>query len=217
MKSVYYIITIVITLSVIGMFFLLSHRLKAQQQSIEGLHDQIDVYKMEKSNVDLERKLNTSAISFGNLPVQKDVAMIEDSETTSLFRFAENITSPKLVLRFSYISCDVCVDTILNILKETEGFIKKEDIVLLLTYDNIENLNRFEHVNHITYKTYSIQQYDSLGQFESYNIPYLFVLLPKRKTLNELFFPLKENPLRTREYLYAMGNKYLKPGEHEKY
>lgn len=214
MKSVYYLITIVITLSVIGMFFLLSHRLKAQQQSLIGLQDQIDAYKMKESNAELERKLNTSAITFGNLPVQKDIAMTDDSETTSLFRYAEKITSPKLVLRFSYISCDVCVDTILNVLKEIKGDIKKEDILLLLTYDNIENLNRFEHVNNITYKTYSVPQYNSLGHFENYNIPYLFVLLPKRKTLNDLFFPLKENPLRSREYLYAIGNKYF---ENEKY
>ncbi|GAA3923881.1 hypothetical protein GO495_02940 [Chitinophaga oryziterrae] len=214
MKSVYYIITIIITLSVIGMFFFLSYRLKAQQQSLSGLQDQIDLYNIAASNVEQERKLNASAITFGNLPVRKDVALTNGSETTSLFRYAEEITSPKLILRFSYISCDVCVDTILNVLKGIKGGIKKEDIILLLTYDNIENLNRFEHVNNIAYRTYSIPQYDSLGHFENYNIPYLFVLLPKRNTLNDLFFPLRENPLRTREYLYAIGNKYF---DNEKY
>ena len=191
------------------MFFLLSVKINRQKDLLAGKDLLIDRYKIDSINVVQERTLDYYAIQNSDLPVNKLAGLTDDKENSIPYEYLPKILTPKLGVRLSYISCNICIDTILNILKESKGIFKDEDIELFVTYDNIQNLNRFQHINHITYKIFSVKDFAALHKADQYGLPYLFVILPKEQSFKDIFFPVKENTLRTREYLHIIKEKYF--------
>ena len=102
----------------------------------------------------------------------------------------------------------MCIDSALSLIKSYENAIHFNNIVLWATYDNKNNLALFRNVNRIKYKTFFVPPTDTVIHADTYSIPYIFVLLPRQKGLYDLFFPFKENSLRTREYFNIVSAKY---------
>lgn len=202
--QVFYIVSIVFLLTSIFLFF----RLQSSSAETSQLQARIDRHRIDSANYEEERRANTYGVRFQGLEANSGVLF--DDPKISMEQFLQQQQSPKLVLRFSHLSCDVCIDTALHILKRAETGFHEEDVTLMLTYNNVQDLRQFERVNQVRFPSVLIPAIHPLSPADELNLPYFFVLLPGNRNLRHIFFPVKENPARTREYLRVIREKYFK-------
>jgi hypothetical protein len=86
------------------------------------------------------------------------------------------INSKALILRFSVLSCNVCVDTIFSILRSYEKSIGKDNIIIFVYYWNIRDFFVTARVNGFSYKTYFIPDNKLISSIDVQDVPYLFIL-----------------------------------------
>ena len=122
-------------------------------------------------------------------------------------KISEVISDNTLILRYSEMHCEVCVDSIvkrLNVYKDSIGL---QNIVLLTTSQNFGYMRRFKKINRIPFGIYNIDEaLDSV--LVDIGMPYLFVYSTISKRINNMFIPQKEDPQLTDEYLHSILMKY---------
>ena len=97
-----------------------------------------------------------------------------------------------LVLRYSEMHCDVCIDSIVSKLN---------------IYQDSIGLQKFKRVNNIHFDIYGISNaLDSV--LVDIGMPYLFVYSFVDERINNVFVPQKENVKFTYEYLHSILLKY---------
>jgi hypothetical protein len=182
-------------------------QVKGAKATASRLESRLSRFQLDSANTEDEREVNGYGVLFNNTPANDSIVL--GDEKKSLRAYRTQLGSPKLILRFSYLSCNVCVDSVLKMLKRPDIGWKTEDVVLLLTYSNLQDLRQFEHVNRITHESHLISTADRLNKADQLELPYMFVMIPESNNLLDVFFPLKENPARTRQYLNLIRNKYF--------
>lgn len=122
-------------------------------------------------------------------------------------KMSEVISDNTLILRYSEMHCEVCVDSIvkkLNVYKDSIGL---QNIVLLTTSQNFGYMRRFKKINSIPFGIYNMDEaLDSV--LADIGMPYLFVYSTLSKRINNVFVPQKEAPQLTDEYLHSILMKY---------
>lgn len=122
-------------------------------------------------------------------------------------KMSEIISDNTLILRYSEMHCEVCVDSIvkkLNVYKDSIGL---QNIVLLTTSQNFGYMRRFKKINSIPFGIYNMDEaLDSV--LVDIGMPYLFVYSTLSKRINNVFVPQKEAPQLTDEYLHSILMKY---------
>mgnify|MGYP000756873335 CR=1 FL=1 len=98
-----------------------------------------------------------------------------------------------LVLRYSEMHCDVCIDSIVSKLNIYQDSIGLQNIVLFTSTKNMNYVKKFKRVNNIHF---------DIG------MPYLFVYSFVDERINNVFVPQKENVKFTYEYLHSILLKY---------
>lgn len=108
------------------------------------------------------------------------------------------IDKPKLVLRYSELNCNVCVDTLLSCLNQRFAKLGMEHLLILATYHDERNYRIFKRINQIK-EMYLI---DSIvgSRLEEENIPYLF-FVDNDYRIKYPFIPHKEVMQETHKYL----------------
>jgi hypothetical protein len=98
-----------------------------------------------------------------------------------------------MFFKYSKLSCNICVEQQMKILK----LISQENIntkfILLTNYDDISNLYKFKRINNIELMFYNLKENHMLPFLDSLNIPYYFTL-QNNMMINELFVPEKKTP-----------------------
>jgi len=113
-----------------------------------------------------------------------------------------------LALRYSDMSCDVCVDSIVNRLNIYKDSIGLKSIVLLTNSQNTNYIRKFKKINRIDFNIYILDEtLDSI--FVDIGMPYLFIYSPNNKRINNMFIPQKEESRLTDEYLHSVALKYF--------
>lgn len=187
---------------------MLQRKIKNDTKNFILLENRIDRMSRDSSRVQEERWLNNLSQQENETVITKNIILSDNDLKTNFSSFCETISSPKLVIRFSYLGCEMCIDSALTILKKYQNSINFNNVVLWATYNSQNDLALFKNVNKILYKTYLIKSLDTVITADKYSIPYMFVLLPGQKEVHELFFPFKENSLRTEEYFNNLSIKY---------
>jgi hypothetical protein len=199
------IILIILFIGITCSFLLLKNELAKGKNYTLQLEDELNGLKNDTLLIQNERWVNILAIKENGrtLPV---LHLIQDGNELA---FPE-IAKPKLIVRFSYLGCNICVDSTMMLLKQFEKSIGKDNIIIWATYDNETNLKFFKNANRIHYPTYLVKENEQVLEADKHTIPYLFVVTPKSGQINDLFFPLKENMNRTYQYLNIVADKYFK-------
>jgi hypothetical protein len=108
-----------------------------------------------------------------------------------------------LVLRYSYIDCGSCVDSLIKQTNNLSEILGREKIVILAKYNSRIDYINFIRLNNIKNNIYNIK--DSLSVADELNVPYFFVL-EKNMTTSNFFIPRKEFSKLTEDYLHAIEN-----------
>lgn len=150
-----------------------------------------------------EYRLNEVILNGTNMHADFSVVDIWENKK----KMSEIISDNTLILRYSEMHCEVCVDSIvkkLNVYKDSIGL---QNIILLTTSQNFGYMRRFKKINSIPFGIYNMDKaLDSV--LVDIGMPYLFVYSTLSKRINNVFVPQKEAPQLTDEYLHSILMKY---------
>ena len=122
-------------------------------------------------------------------------------------KISDVISDNTLILRYSEMNCDVCVDSIIKRLNVYKDSIGLSNIVLLTTSRNLGYTRRFKKINKISFGIYNMGKVlDSI--LVDIGMPYLFVYSSNNDRINNVFVPHKDNQRLTDEYLHSVLMKY---------
>lgn len=122
-------------------------------------------------------------------------------------KISDVISDNTLILHYSEMNCDVCVDSIIKRLNVYKDSIGLSNIVLLTTSQNLGYTRRFKKINKISFGIYNMGKVlDSI--LVDIGMPYLFVYSSNNERINNVFVPQKENLRLTDEYLHSVLMKY---------
>lgn len=127
---------------------------------------------------------------------EKTIVYTESGDSTTLDKIKQNKKS--LILRYSYLSCQPCVD---NIIANIKQFVEENDtleVLLLSNYQCKKDLRNFKRINTIFTEVYNIKHLDI--SLEKENVPYMFIIDENMNIFN-FFIPRKEIPELTKQYL----------------
>jgi len=139
-----------------------------------------------------------TAMKYNNMQIN-EVTVKNVKDTT--FSLPQLCTSKyTLVMRYSYIHCNACVDSIMMILN---NFSKQTGIkpLILSQYANRRDYINFVRVNQIKQPIYCVE--DTLCIADNLDVPYLFVLDSDMKC-NNFFIPRKEYTKGAKMYLNSI-------------
>lgn len=160
----------------------------------------------KKSNIKIERlesanecRTNEIFLNGREISVDLGVTDINGNKRT----ISDIMSDNTLVLRYSEIHCDVCIDSIIAKLNLYKDFIGLQNIVLLTNAKNLNYTKRFRKVNRICFDIYNVDKaLDSV--LVDIGMPYLFVYSSGNKRINNMFVPQKEDSRLTDEYLHSI-------------
>jgi len=106
----------------------------------------------------------------------------------------------KLIFRYSYIDCDVCVDSVLSAVQRITKKNKINQLIVLTdTKTERDFMLKSQYKKH-PYPVYALVR-NKLGlTMENKNLPFLFVVSPDMR-VSKVFIPFKESHYQTQQYL----------------
>lgn len=150
-----------------------------------------------------ECRANEILLSGIEIPLEVEVVNMQGYKR----KLSDIMSNNTLVLRYSEMHCDVCIDSIVRRLNIYQDSIGLHNIILFTSTENLKYVKKFKRVNNIHFDTYSISNgLDTV--LVDIGMPYLFVYSFTNKRINNVFVPQKENAKFTDEYLHSILLKY---------
>lgn len=203
MKYVKYIFIFFLILSAVYSFYL-RKQVKILNEQLLNLTEMLVAEKMynsvNKNNREFETSYNGKLIPF-------DSKVLDEDNSTILLR--NIIDRYSLVLRFSDLHCNVCIDTIVNSLIKMSNDTKNINIILLVTSTDYRYISQFKKRHQIKFPVYRLpEELDNF--FTDIDVPYFFVIEKFSMRINSTFVPLKENMDLTDIYFSNIIQTYFK-------
>lgn len=171
-----------------------------------------------RAEIDSLRYLSTLERNYAVWPVSDNDKMLNakltfHSDSTGKFDLpgflTRAVTSPKLVVRYSDVNCNTCVDSLFTSLAEFSDRIGEQNVIIMASYHNRRDLFVWKRLNNIRYNVFQVP-HDQMGlEIERKNIPFVFILLPGKGAVHQIFLPMKENTERTRVYLEYISRRFF--------
>lgn len=173
---------------------------------------QLILYELKKDSDFKIGQLGTLRECRNNEMYLNGIVVSHDLEVTNLEgikkKLSDIISNNTLVLRYSEMHCDVCLDNVINKLNLYQDSIGIQNIMLFTNTDNINYIRKFKRINKIHFNIYSTDdKLDSI--LVDIGMPYLFIYSLDSKRINNVFVPQKEDVKLTSEYLHLIYLKYF--------
>lgn len=203
MKSEKATIWILITFNILllmvliyGRFYV--HKKNTEKEGIKYAISNLEyIYERQRKNSSLQ------VISDG-IKLDKDIEI--HNEKGENVKISHLLSGPVLVLRYSELNCQSCVDDLIKFLL-THGSFNENNTLILSYYRELDYLNKFKRMNPLNVQIYNTK---SLGlPPDTLNVPYLFVLDDQLMTQN-VFIPEESDTLALKYYLTFVANKLSK-------
>lgn len=202
-KELFLIIIIVFFLVLSNIYGYIRYREIHEVQSfLYELKKDSDI-KIGELGVLKECRANEILLSGIEIPLEVEVVNMQGYKR----KLSDIMSNNTLVLRYSEMHCDVCIDSIVSKLSIYQDSIGLHNIILFTSTENLKYVKKFKRVNNIHFDIYSISNaLDSV--LVDIGMPYLFVYSFTNKRINNVFVPQKENEKFTDEYLHSILLKY---------
>lgn len=169
---------------------------------LAGLREQ---YNSEIFDLEIQARDRKQEMNFNGRVVDMNLTVADINNKT--FRLSEVITSPKLILRYSEMNCDVCIETQIRNLNRLADSIGVRQIALFVTYRDSKYIKRFVDTYRVKFDVYKLDnELDST--LIDIEMPYYLMLTPSGNRVQCMFIPHKENPELTKYYLSLMKHKF---------
>jgi len=98
------------------------------------------------------------------------------SESGDILKLSDLVSQkPKLILRYSELQCDMCIDHSLVYLKRIADSIGRKNILILASYNSMRDLAIFKRINSIDLPVFQIAEKGLDIPIENYDTPYLLL------------------------------------------
>lgn len=114
---------------------------------------------------------------------------------------------PMLVFKYSTLSCNVCINEQISLLKKTSKEIGSENILILADYNSPRDLSRFLRMNQIDFRVLN-QGGIELTTIDK-RMPYYFIL-DVSLSLKNLYIPIQGDTSLTQHYFNKISERYFK-------
>ncbi|WP_291580762.1 hypothetical protein [Bacteroides sp.] len=172
----------------------------ALMKSVEASFLQNAELRMHKENRLYELEYNGDFLS--------DSLLLTDVNGLKV-KLRDVINENKLILRYSELNCQTCVDEQINNLNTYADSIGVDRILLFTNYETDVYMRRFKKLNKIKFAIYNMKT-DANKLLKDIGLPYMFVLSPNKKMrVQYMYIPQKEIPLLTSSYLKMVKDKFF--------
>jgi hypothetical protein len=116
-----------------------------------------------------------------------------------------------LILRYSDLNCNTCIDTMINNLFSISSFTGNINIIMLVTSQDTNYISLLKKGKNISFPIYKLSaELDKL--FTDINLPYFFIIEKSITSIriNSTFVPLKEDQDLTHNYLQNVVQQYFR-------
>jgi len=120
----------------------------------------------------------------------------------------DNSNTPKLIIRYSAMACDICLDEELKIIQDNLTKLGKENIKILASNHNMRSLIVKQNSLSIDLPIYRIE--DTGIAFEKNNTNLFVFMIDKNYIVNDFFIPEKTLPDLSKDYYSTIIKKYSK-------
>lgn len=186
----YSLISILLIVNIYEVSQIKQHR-KANKELSEKLRFNNELIELHKKNIVMQIEAEGIALNFGKITSENNIDLIT---LESFLKKSDNI----LVIRYSQMNCQTCVDDQLKVLKQILPENILENIVLLAKYNSTKNMYQFKRLNQIKAPIFKLDE--DITPIDNLNIPYFFCV-NKEGIIGKVFIPSKVNPEFTKEYL----------------
>ena len=172
----------------------------ALMKSVEASFLQNAELRMHKENRLYELEYNGDFLS--------DSLLLTDVNGLKV-KLRDVINENKLILRYSELNCQTCVDEQINNLNTYADSIGVDRILLFTNYETDVYMRRFKKLNKIKFAIYNMKT-DANKLLKDIGLPFMFVLSPNKKMrVQYMYIPQKEIPLLTSSYLKMVKDKFF--------
>ncbi|MCQ2975932.1 MAG: hypothetical protein MJ211_14120 [Bacteroidales bacterium] len=98
---------------------------------------------------------------------------------------------PKLIIRYTSLTCNSCVDTLITYAKKVVKRIGRENVIVFAQYESLRDFHLFNRINKNYIDIYRVE--DKITKLDYSDTPYMFILNPD-KSISHLYIPHKEVP-----------------------
>jgi hypothetical protein len=147
-----------------------------------------------------------ASIMNNNIKFAMDLTVIDDKNSPVSFTQIMNDNSPKLIIRYSALACDICLEEELKIIHNYLSKINENNIIILASNYNVRNLRVLKNSLSIDIKVYQIEK---IGiPFEETNNNLFLFIVDKESIIKDFFIPEKTLPNMSRDYYEIIYDKY---------
>jgi hypothetical protein len=154
--------------------------------------------RMYKNFREIESTLNGKELS-------KDLKLLDEKGDAVFLK--DIITGNRLVMRYSELNCQTCIDTQLENLNNNINLFGVDNVVLFTTSRNRNYIRQFRKVNRVKFKIYNLSK-ELERLIPDIDMPYYFLIDEKSMRINCLFIPQKELLEQTNDYIENIKLKF---------
>lgn len=200
MNKIFYLILVVFL--IVNIFIYSQYtKMKRMILNISVLTEKICDYEVKLdicSNNELIRVFNNGKL------LNKEMCMY--NMYGDKFNLHEIVNENKLVLNFSELNCNTCVDEQLKYLNEYADSIGTSNVLIFVTCNDYSHMRRLKKMNKVKFELFNLG--DSLNNvIKDIGFPYFFVI-DKSLRVNSIFIPEKGNKSLTYNYLDNILKNY---------
>lgn len=189
----------------IAVFVINGQVISEKNRSIYSLIEKNNTLENELALFSFNDSVRTAVES--NTSISGDI-ILETTKESSIY-LSEIINENIVILKYSEISCNQCVENELFLLKNLIDLIGVENIIIIADYDDISQLFRFQRINNIEDVRIFISRNEDLNLFlEEPTTPYYFIL-DNSLRIKSFYMPDKEFSQMTLRYYRIISRHFF--------
>lgn len=171
-----------------------------------------ELLKLKEKIIDNDIKIENMEMStlyrinMDGIILNLDCEVVDHKKSTK--KISDVLNGNKLILRYSQINCNTCVEEQLKILNTYKDSIGINNILLFADYRNINDLKKFYRINKTGIRVYKLDEQLN-GIIKDIGVPYFFVFEKESNRIISTYIPQKNYSNITTLYLNSIKMKYF--------
>lgn len=197
----------VLLLIVIVSNFCWFNKYNTDKKVIDALMKSVEVSFLQNTELRIHKENRLYELEY-NGEFLSDSLLLTDINGSKV-RLRDIINENKLILRYSELNCQTCVDEQIKNLNIYADSIGIDRILLFTNYETEVYMRRFKKLNKINFSIYNMK-IEANKILKDIGLPYMFILSPNKKMrIQYMYIPQKEIPILTSSYLSMMKDKFF--------
>lgn len=177
-----------------------------QQVINKQLIDNLDALELKNLSLSVSQNMREKEICMNGKQLSEDSVIYDKN---GIYKWKDITKEGKIVLLFSELYCDVCIEAELNNLKKIADSVGFRNIILLVNAVSPRYIPLLIKKYDLKFKIYQYSK-ELYKEVPNLEMPCFFVLGSDPIRVQSFFIPQKEEPELTQKYLRTVFSEYFK-------